>query len=211
MDKYKTTVATFNKLAERYQDKYMNFEFYMDTYDDFCELVSKANAKIFEIGCGPGNISQYILQKRPDYQLYGIDLAPNMVALAKKNNPGAVFDVMDSRSISQVQGTFDALLCGFCTPYLSAEDVATLIKEARQRLVPGGIFYLSTMEGDDQHSGYQTSSAGDQVFIHYHQENVIVDVLQSNQFEVISVKRKQFTIDKDAANTTDMFIYARAI
>ena len=56
MDKYKETFKTWNKVASLYEDKFMDLDLYNNTYDYFCELV-KDNAKILEIGCGPGNIT----------------------------------------------------------------------------------------------------------------------------------------------------------
>ena len=210
MDKYEITVNTFNKLADKYQAKYMDFDFYFDTYDTFCDLVTMPEAKIFEIGCGPGNISKYLLTKRPDYQLLGIDLAPNMVDLAKSNNPSADFEVMDSRDISQLTNKYDAILCGFCTPYLSKADVEKLIKDARKILKIGGVFYISSMEGQDSRSGYQTSSAGDQVYIHYHEFEHFKKHLELNSFKVENVVRKEFPVESGEP-TTDMFIYAKAV
>ena len=87
MDSYQITFQTWNKVATLYQDKFMNVDLYNDTYDRFCELVEKPNPAIFEIGCGPGNITKYLLAKRPDFQIDAIDVAPNMIELAKANNP----------------------------------------------------------------------------------------------------------------------------
>lgn len=210
MDKYEITVNTFNKLADKYEAKYMDFDFYFDTYDTFCELVTITNAKIFEMGCGPGNISKYLLTKRPDYQIFGIDLAPKMVELARFNNPSAVFEVMDSRNITNVKDKFDAVICGFCTPYLSKSDVEVLISNARNMLNVGGVLHLSSMEDQDFRSGYQTSSAGDQVYIHYHQFEHFKKHLELNNFKIIEVQRKEFPVDSGEP-TTDMFIYAEAI
>jgi hypothetical protein len=39
MDKYEITVATFDKLAGKYQEKYMDSDLYVDTYDAICELI----------------------------------------------------------------------------------------------------------------------------------------------------------------------------
>ena len=44
MDKYELTVRTFNKLAGKYQEKYMDFDFYFETYDTFCDLISNDKA-----------------------------------------------------------------------------------------------------------------------------------------------------------------------
>ena len=210
MDKYEITVSTFNKLANEYQAKYMDFDFYFDTYDKFCDLVTERNAKVFEVACGPGNIARYLLKKRSDYQIHGIDLSPNMVALANKNNPSAVFEVMDSRNISTVHKEFDAIVCGFCIPYLSKSDVMKLIKNMREILKVGGTLYISTMEGEDNKSGFQTSSDGNQVYIYYHQYDQLEKNLKSNGFKVVNVQRKQFPVE-NGEPTTDLFIYAKAV
>lgn len=45
-----------------------------------------------------------------------------MIELAKKNNPTAYFDVMDSRHIGELTDSYDAIICGFCLPYLSDQE-----------------------------------------------------------------------------------------
>jgi len=50
-----------------------------DTYDFICNSIDKPNAKLLEIGCGPGNITKYLIAKRPDFDIFGIDIAPNMI------------------------------------------------------------------------------------------------------------------------------------
>jgi len=209
MDKYEITVGTFNKLADAYQEKYMDDDFYFDTYDTFCELITNDNAAILDVACGPGNISKYLLNKRPGFKIEGIDLAPNMVGLARINNPSASFQVMDSREISAINKQFDAIMCGFCFPYLSREDVARFIDDARKLLKNDGIFYISTMEDDYQKSGFQTSGAGDQVYIHYHRFEYISHHLNSNGFKIIEVKRKAFPKEKGLP-ATDLFVFAQA-
>ena len=210
MDKYEISVNTFDKLADQYQAKYMDFGFYFDTYDTFCDLVIKPNANLLEIACGPGNIAKYLLRKRPDFIIHGIDLSPNMIALAKTNNPSATFQVMDCRNISRLNKKYDAIVCGFCTPYLSKSGVIKLIIDMRAIIESGAPLYISTMEDEDNRSGFQTSDAGDQVYIHYHQFEDLRINLESNGFKIIDVQRKQFPIN-NAIPTTDLFIYAKAV
>jgi ubiquinone/menaquinone biosynthesis C-methylase UbiE len=92
VDRYKETFDTWNKVARFYQEKFMDLDLYDDTYDTFCDEVNIENATILEIGCGPGNITKYILNKRPDFIIDGIDISPNMIELAKTNNPTADCD-----------------------------------------------------------------------------------------------------------------------
>jgi cyclopropane fatty-acyl-phospholipid synthase-like methyltransferase len=192
VDSYKTTFETWNKVAQSYQDKFMDLDLYNDTYDLFCELVEKKNSKILEIGCGPGNITKYLLSKRPDFKIEGTDIAPNMVKLAAINNPTADFKILDCREIHKLDGKYDAIVCGFCLPYLSKEDCAKLIKDTSLLLNSGGIFYLSAIEGDYKNSGYETGSSGDSCYVYYHEENFLSGLLKNNNFSLVNVSRKYF-------------------
>ena len=94
MDTYKETFVTWNKVAKLYQDKFMDLDLYNDTYDTFCDQVNIRNATILDIGCGPGKITKYLLNKRPDFRIEGIDISPNMIELAKKNDVAVIIQEM---------------------------------------------------------------------------------------------------------------------
>lgn len=106
----KETFETWNNIASIYQNKFMKVNLYNDTYDYICNSITKPNAKLLEIGCGPGNITNYLLSKRPDFDIFGIDIAPNMIELAKRNNPTAKFAVMDSRQINSLETKYDEIV-----------------------------------------------------------------------------------------------------
>jgi 2-polyprenyl-3-methyl-5-hydroxy-6-metoxy-1,4-benzoquinol methylase len=113
MDQYEETFNTWNNIAAIYQDKFMDLQLYNDSYDFICNSLTIYKAKLLEIGCGPGNISKYLLSKKPDFDILGIDIAPNMIQLAKVNNPTATFKVMDSRQIMDLNTKYDGIICGF--------------------------------------------------------------------------------------------------
>jgi len=210
MDKNRISVDTFNRLADRYQQKYMDFDFYFDTYDAFCELVEGDHAAILDIACGPGNITRYLLEKRPGFRVDGIDLAPRMVELARANNPTASFEVMDSRDIASIGKRYDAVVSGFCTPYLDREEVAKLIADVRGLLHEGGVFYLSTMEDAYEKSTLQTSEGGDRVYIYYHRLAFLERQLAASGFSIVDARRKAFPVEKGPP-VTDLFIFSRAV
>lgn len=186
-DKYTETFKTWNKLASLYQDKFMDLDLYNSTYDYICNSITKDKAQLLEIGCGPGNITKYLLSKRPDFDIFGIDVAPNMIELAKTNNPSATFNVMDSRNINKIQSTFDGIICGFCLPYLSQEDSRKLIADCYCLLNKNGLIYISFVEGDPGKSGYQTGSSGDSIFFYFHILDDLIEQLQKNNFTIIQV------------------------
>jgi 2-polyprenyl-3-methyl-5-hydroxy-6-metoxy-1,4-benzoquinol methylase len=161
----------------------MHLDLYDDTYDIFCEEVIKENASVLEIGCGPGNITSYLLKKRSDFKIEGIDFAPNMIALAKVNNPTALFQVMDCREIDTLQSKYDAIICGFCLPYLSETDCLKFIKDCAGLLHNEGVIYISFVEGDYSKSGFLTGSTGDRTFFYYYPADTIISSLKQYGFE----------------------------
>ncbi|RTY86321.1 class I SAM-dependent methyltransferase [Flavobacterium sp. GT3R68] len=209
MDRYQQTIDTYNQLASAYQDKFMDLDLYNDTYDQFCSLIEKKSPKIFEIGCGPGNITRYLLEKRPDFKIEAIDVASNMVQLAKQNNPTADIKIMDCREIDQIPDKFDGIICGFCMPYLSKEDCMKLISDASVLLNPDGIFYFSVIEDDYSKSDYETSSNGQyKVYVYYHQEDYLREALEQNDFEIVDLPRKNYS-KPDGSTSTHLIFIAR--
>lgn len=191
MDSYKETFETWNKIAGLYEDKFMDLDLYNETYDFICNSLVKQKATILELGCGPGNITKYLLSKRPDFDLFGTDIAPNMIELAKKNNPSARFAVVDSRHIDQIKSTFDAVICGFCLPYLSPNDSEKLIYDTANLVHHKGLLYISFVEGDSKKSGFQKGSSGDRTYFYFHNLDTLKSNLIANNFEVL----KNFKIE----------------
>ena len=204
------TIDTYNKSAQKYQDKFMKMDMYNDTYEQFCNFVIVEDPQIFEVGVGPGNITKYLHSLRPDFNVFGIDLAPRMIELARINNPKAVFEVMDCRKIDQVNRYFDAIVAGFCLPYLSKEESATFIEASSKILNAKGLLYISTMEDSYDKSGFETTSfSGDnKVYIYYHQEEFLSKCLISSGFEIISLQRKYYP-EPNGTFLTDMIFIAR--
>ncbi len=200
-NRYKTTFATWNKIASLYQEKFMDLDLYNDTYDLFCQLLEKSHPIVLEIGCGPGNITKYLIEKRPDMAIHGIDVAPNMIELARANNPKASFETMDCREIDKLTEKFDAIICGFCMPYLSKEDCAKLIKDCSSLLNSAGIAYFSVIEGDYSKSKYEIGSSGDKAYVYYHQEDELRKHLNEHSFKVVKLMRKHYPKRKEINET----------
>lgn len=205
---------TYNNCAQRYQDKFMEADLYNDTYDLFCSRVENKTANILEIGCGPGNVTRYLLAKHPGFKIHGIDLAERMIALAKVNNPQATYEVMDCRDIGQIKQQYDAIICSFCLPYISKEAAADLISDAASLLNLNGILYLSNMEDDYSQSGLKGSSTSpDKLYMYYHQADFLKDTLADNGFSVIDLLRQEYPEENapqgKVSVTTDLFIIAK--
>jgi cyclopropane fatty-acyl-phospholipid synthase-like methyltransferase len=173
---------TWNKIAHIYEDKFMELDYYNESYNDFLNSIHESPAHLLEIGCGPGNITKYLLNKRPDLKVFGIDVAPNMVDLARKNNPTAHFEVMDCRTISSLNEKFDAIVCGFCIPYLTKNETVDFIQDCAQLLNSDGCIYLSFVDGNPEDSAFQVGSSGDRIFFNFHKIETIEKLLTNAGF-----------------------------
>jgi 2-polyprenyl-3-methyl-5-hydroxy-6-metoxy-1,4-benzoquinol methylase len=208
-DRYTTTIESWNKLADAYNEKFMDLDLYNGTYDVFCDLVEQTDAHIFEIGCGPGNITRYLLGKRPGFAIDAIDVSPAMAVLAKQNNPQANVSVMDCREIGNVTQNYNGVVCGFCLPYLEKTDCERMINDCARLLLPDGVLYLSAIEGDYAASGWGTDSKGNnKMFVHYYDATYLTDVLKQNGFSVTTTERIPYKNAK-GEESTHLVILAR--
>lgn len=194
LHKNKAAVDIFDRLAEVYQSKFMDVSMYSKSFDFFCDSLNKVGSSVLDLGCGPGNITKYLLDKRPDFNLLGIDLAPNMVQLAIANNPNAQFRVLDGRQINTIEASFDGIICGFLLPYLNKEETFNLLADAVEKLEEDGWLYLSTMEGKYHLSSWKKGSAGDEIFMHFHEHDYLVDHLKSLNCAIVLVERFEYLL-----------------
>lgn len=210
MDKTKAAVHIFDTHAQSYQTKYMDISMYHKSLDQFCRLISSKKAEILELACGPGNITRYLLEKQPEYQILATDLSPKMLELARINNPTAAFELMDCRDFSKIPTQFDALICGFGLPYISKEDTLQLIANAAQKLAPAGVIYLSTMEDDYSKSEWVGPSSGgsDSLFMHFHEAGYLTEALQKNGFMQIETERVTYT-DSNGKSVVDLILIGK--
>ena len=207
MNQNQNTIQTWDKLAQKYQDKFMDLDIYDVSYDLFCEAVADENATIIEIGCGPGNITKYLLTKHPNYKILATDVAPSMIELAETNNLSARFQVLDARDINQINQKFDAIMCGFCMPYLSKEESIQLIKDSHALLNDGGILYFSVIEDNYEKSELQTSSDGQHtMFVYFHQADYLQKALTNCRFETVHLLRISYPKPNDVIDTHLIFI-----
>jgi SAM-dependent methyltransferase len=205
MDTFDISVKRFNEFASVYAEKFKIIDSYHSSIDRFCDLIVGNKPKILELGCGPGNITQYIKNRFSESNYIAIDLAPNMIDIAKQQVKGVDFMVMDVRNISTFDTKFDAIMCSFCLPFLSKSDTSKLIADCGNRLKENGVIYISTMEGDESKAGFETTSfSGDsEIYFNYHKQEDIEKVLLESGFIIEDFKRQDY-IESDGSILLDM-------
>jgi 2-polyprenyl-3-methyl-5-hydroxy-6-metoxy-1,4-benzoquinol methylase len=149
----------FNTHAESYVDRYFNVEYYAVALELFYSK-AKANGSYLDIACGPGNLTHHLTQFFPEAGVLGIDIAEDMLAIARTMNPNAKFKNLSCSDIGTLQQKFNGILCGFVLPYLSKTEVKSLISNCANLLKTKGLLFLSGNKGIYEESKKQGASTG---------------------------------------------------
>ena len=178
------SVATFNRLADRYAEKYFHLEMYDQYLERFVKRIESQDASVLDVACGPGNVSAYLAKVKPDLKLIGIDLAEGMVKQARLRVPSAQFLVRDCRHIGELGHVFDACAFAFGLSYLTDDDANRFFTSLNATLIDPAILYLSTITGEPSWSGLETSSNGDRVYLQYRSVGDVVSMVERAGYRV---------------------------
>jgi ubiquinone/menaquinone biosynthesis C-methylase UbiE len=95
--------------------------------------------RILDLACGPGTLSYRLAHDvSPDGKVIGIDLAPGMIELARRESPPGLpvrFELMDMEDLRFPDAHFDAAVCGHGLHFVA--DLLRTLTEARRVIKPG--------------------------------------------------------------------------
>jgi len=209
MDKTERTIETYNKHADSYENKFMDFDSYKKRTKAFCEIL-KPEVSILDIGCGPGNVVRQLVESGKEFEILGIDLSTEMINRARANviSPRIKFIVGDVRELGLERNRFDAVIASFCLPHLTNEETEKLIEDISKVLRKGGLLYLSCMEGTKSGFEITSFSSNDCIFFNYYSEEFIRRVFFKNGLEITDLQRDVYP-ESDGSKTIDMFFFAQ--
>jgi len=111
--------------------------------DDVRRLLHPALAGqiLLDIGCGTGHWSAFFVGM--GYQVTGVDIAPEMIEVARTNVPECSFQVADAYDLPFDDGTFDAVAAMATLEFLP--DPAAAIEEMVRCAKKGGHLLVGTL------------------------------------------------------------------
>jgi SAM-dependent methyltransferase len=103
------------------------------------------------VGSGPGNVTA--LLHRLGVPVFGVDVSPRMVALARRAHPGIRFHVGSMEALDLPDRTLGGLLALFSVIHVPDRHLPAVFAEFRRVLAPGGYLLLcfQTGTGERQH------------------------------------------------------------
>lgn len=147
----------YTDLAAHYHTMYRHIFDYDAEFATFDALLRAHNAhRVLEIGAGSGMLGRRLIAAGYDYT--GLDLAPQMVAIAREETGSDRFVVGDMRNLDVV-GPFDAvLITGRSLSYvLHTTEVLATLRGVRAVLREGGIFWFDVFDAEGIFAEFRAS------------------------------------------------------
>jgi SAM-dependent methyltransferase len=101
---------------------------------------------IADIGCGPGHVAAYL--HGLGARVIGIDLAPAMVAVARRLSPDIPFETGSMLSLAGADATWGGIVAFYSIIHLPPAARSRALAEFYRTLIPGGLLLLAFHIGE---------------------------------------------------------------
>jgi len=178
----------YNIAAKSYADLCF-FELYdkpldKKLYDLFFERVVNKGTSV-EIGCGPGEIANYLKMKGLD--IIGIDISDKMIEIAKQLNPFIDYRVGDVFNLNFK----DNSVAGIVAPYLivnfKLDDIPKAFSEINRVLIKKGLFLISFHSGQEEFEINDFFVKGNTIPFTYFNPDTINNIIIECGFKIIEI------------------------
>ena len=146
------SIREFNRSADAY-DQRSPFYYRMARLCDEAVLEKIAafatpSSRILDAGCGTGALLERLRARFPDAALYGIDISPNMLSIARNRQmPGVELLEGDSENLPYRDAFFDMVVC--CSSFHHYPAPAKAASEFLRVTRPGGKLLICDMDLPD--------------------------------------------------------------
>jgi len=190
VDKVKTTIQTYDAIAEEFYKNHFDINSVKNLADDFIKELKGKN--ILDIGCGPGRDAKYFSDN--GFNVVGIDLSDGLLKIARQL-PNIKFLKMDMRKLSFKENIFDGIWA--CASFLhvpKTEAKHTLIG-FKKVLKPGGVIFICVQEGKEEKFVSQTEHKGAKKFFAFYSENELRNLIEECDLKILKtvIQKKKDT------------------
>jgi SAM-dependent methyltransferase len=113
----------------------------------FAEFVqADGGGVVADVGCGAGRVTGHLHELGLD--VFGIDLSPGMLALARRDNPGLRFEEGAMAELDLKDGDLAGLVAWYSIIHTPPESLPAVFAEFHRVLAPGGHLAVAFQVGD---------------------------------------------------------------
>jgi SAM-dependent methyltransferase len=145
--------ASYDQVAPAYAGQGMDDlaakPFDRDILIEFARRVGPGG-HVLDLGCGPGRVTRFLHDQGLD--VTGIDLSPEMIAVAQALNPVLSFEIASMCDLPYPDGSIDGLVAMYSIIHIPRADQPALFRELHRVLRPDGWLLLAFHLGrQDRH------------------------------------------------------------
>jgi SAM-dependent methyltransferase len=120
--------------------------------------------QVAELGSGPGQVTSYLRDLGLD--VFGIDLSPQMVELARAAHPELRFEVGSMTALDLPDGSLAGIVSWYALMHIPPAELPVVFAEFRRVVRPGGQIAIAAVAGDDL--VHRTEAFGHEIALDYH-------------------------------------------
>ncbi|MET8635723.1 class I SAM-dependent DNA methyltransferase [Streptomyces sp. NPDC004096] len=133
-------------------------------------------APLADLGCGPGHVTARLQDL--GVPVFGVDVSPRTVDLARRTHPGVRFHVGTMTALDLPPDTLGGIAALYAVDHVPGEHLATAFDEFHRVLTPGGHVLVAFRTGDDEHTRTTVGSGqGTALDQHWHAPQTVADHL----------------------------------
>lgn len=181
MKQVKIVIPTYAKIANRYAEVYFDDLSDAPFLDKFISFLPP-QAKVADIGCGPGNFTRYLIER--GFNVEGIDLSNGMLTIARDRVPEGDFKMMDMRKLDYSDETFDGLLVAYSLIHIPSDQIHETLTGFYRVLKPNGVVLIIAQRGEPDRVVDEPLKPGEKMFVNFFTKDSMSDVLTKAGFVI---------------------------
>lgn len=150
-----TTRTSYDTIAEAFDKQFPEAGLAALTleralFSAYAELVQATGtaAPVADLGSGPGHVTAHL--HTLGVPVFGVDVSPRMVELARRNHPGLRFHVGSMTALDLPDATLGGITALYSIIHVPDEHLPATLAEFRRVLVPGGYVLLAFQAGAEE-------------------------------------------------------------
>ncbi|RYF73457.1 MAG: class I SAM-dependent methyltransferase [Cytophagaceae bacterium] len=138
---YSDLAYLYDALYQTFIDYDAEFKLYQNCFQ------SSETKSVLEIGCGSGHLAQRFTTA--GYEYTGVDISPQMLALARQRCPGTRFELDDMRTLQLNQSVDAVLITARSLSYiLTNDDVLGTFRQLASHLTSSGTLHFDFIDAN---------------------------------------------------------------